>query len=86
MISKTIIVACAAASLVVPAIANTGSGLVILGGISSESGSAGRVEQGYRAPVSKPTLVDLATSLPPGSVVIRTKERKLYLVQPQGKA
>lgn len=83
---RSILAGVIAALLAAPASANSGSGLIILGGISSEAGSGGNIRPGYRAPVSKPETVDFQTSLAPGSVVIRTAERKLYLVEPNGKA
>lgn len=86
MVSRSVAVVIAVLSLVVPAVANTPGGIVILGGISNDAGAGARPGNEYRAPVTQPVLVDFATGLAPGSIVIRTAERKLYLVQPQGKA
>src|SRR5215213_2995900 len=53
---------------------------VIYGGLSNSP-----VRQARRSYHGK-RMVDLATSLAPGSVIVRTAERKLYYVMGQGRA
>lgn len=75
-----------AASASVSALGNSSGGVVILGGISDDAAGIQRPVSSYRAPAIKPQEVQFPTELPPGSLVIRTAERRLYLVLPGGKA
>lgn len=66
--------------------ASSSSGLVILGGISEEASSFATEPRSYRATPIAPEQVSFQTSLPLGSIVVRTAERRLYFVLPGGKA
>ena len=78
-----------AASLLLPgaiAQASSSSGLVILGGISNDAGGVARRDTAYRATQIDPQTISFQSTLPPGSILIRTAERRLYFILPDGKA
>ena len=67
--------------------ASNASGLIIYGGISEEVAEpATTASRGYRSTVAKPETIEFKTELAPGSILVKTGERKLYFVLPDGKA
>lgn len=83
LVSMSVVVLTASVSL---AQASSSSGLVVLGGISDDAGTSIAEPRSYRANPVKPEQVSFQTNLPPGSLVVRTAERRLYFVLPGGKA
>ena len=78
-----------AASLLVSgaaAHASSSPGLVILGGISNDAGGVARRDSSFRAAQIEPQTIAFQSTLEPGSVLIRTAERRLYFILPDGKA
>lgn len=69
------------------ALTSNASGLVILGALSDDDGAPVRdTASPFRAPAIKAETIDFQSQLPPGSILVRTGERRLYFILPGGKA